>query len=95
MLNNGKGVIFNMLPGLDQSPARDKLVAAEHHTSAEGICMQHHVHYLKATNTEEMQKGIATLFRQESDTPMLLEVFTNPADDQMALQGYYQSLANI
>ena len=51
--------------------------------------------FLKATNTEEMQKGIATLVRQESDTPMLLEVFTNPADDQMALQGYYQSLANI
>ena len=95
LLNNGKGGIFHMLPGLDRSPARDKLVAAEHHTSAEGICMQHHVHYLKATNTEEMQKGIATLVRQESDTPMLLEVFTNPADDQMALQGYYQSLANI
>jgi 2-succinyl-5-enolpyruvyl-6-hydroxy-3-cyclohexene-1-carboxylate synthase len=95
LLNNGKGGIFHMLPGLDQSPARDKLVAAEHHTSAEGICMQHHVHYLKATNTEEMQKGIATLVRQESDTPMLLEVFTNPADDQMALQGYYQSLASI
>ena len=95
LLNNGKGGIFHMLPGLDQSPARDKLVAAEHHTSAEGICMQHHVHYLKATNTEEMQKGIATLVRQASDTPMLLEVFTNPADDQTALQGYYQSLANI
>jgi len=57
--------------------------------------MQHHVHYLKATNTKEMQIGIATLVRQESDTPMLLEFFTNPADDQMALQGYYQSLANI
>ena len=95
LLNNGKGGIFHMLPGLDLSPARDKLVAAEHHTSAEGICMQHHVYYLKATNTEEMQKGIATLVRQASDTPMLLEVFTNPADDQTALQGYYQSLANI
>ena len=95
LLNNGKGGIFHMLPGLDQSPARDKLVAAEHHTSAEGICQQNHVYYLKATNTEEMQKGIATLVRQESDIPMLLEVFTNPADDQMALQGYYQSLANI
>jgi len=95
LLNNGKGGIFNMLPGLEQSPARDKLVAAEHHTSAEGICQQNHVAYLKATNMEEMQKGIATLVRQESDTPMLLEVFTNPADDQMALQGYYQSLANI
>ena len=95
LLNNGKGGIFHMLPGLDQSPARDKFVAAEHHTTAEGICQQNHVSYLKATNMEEMKKGIATLIRQESDTPMLLEVFTNLADDQMALQGYYLSLANI
>ena len=92
LLNNGKGGIFNMLPGLDQSPARDKFVAAEHHATAEGICQQNHVAYLKATNMEEMKKGIATLIRQESDTPMLLEVFTNPVDDQTALQTYYQSL---
>ena len=81
-----------MLPGLEQSPARDKFIAAEHHTSAEGICQQNHVVYLKATNMEEMQQGIATLLYRESDTPMLLEVFTNPSDDQVALQAYYQSL---
>ena len=92
LLNNGKGGIFNMLPGLDQSPARDRFVAAEHHTTAEGICRQTHVAYLKATNMEDMKKGIATLIRQECDTPMLLEVFTNPVDDQTALQTYYQSL---
>ena len=93
LLNNGKGGIFNMLPGLEQSPARDKLVAAAHHTSAEGICQQNHVTYLKATNMEEMQKGIATLIHQECDTPMLLEVFTDPSDDQTALQTYYHSLS--
>ena len=93
LLNNGKGGIFNMLPGLDQSPARDKFVAAEHHTTAEGICRQNHVAYLKVTDMEEMKKGIATLIRQECDTPMLLEIFTNPVDDQTALQTYYQALA--
>jgi 2-succinyl-5-enolpyruvyl-6-hydroxy-3-cyclohexene-1-carboxylate synthase len=93
LLNNGRGGIFNMLPGLDQSPARDRFVAAEHHTTAEGICMQNHVTYFKATNMDEMQKGIATLIRQECDAPMLLEVFTNPVDDQTALQTYYQALA--
>ena len=93
LLNNGRGGIFNMLPGLEQSPARDKLVAAAHHTSAEGICQQNHVTYLKATNMEEMQKGIATLIHQECDTPMLLEVFTDPSDDQTALQTYYHSLS--
>ena len=95
LLNNGKGGIFNMLKGLEQSPARDRFVAAEHHTSAEGICQQNHVTYLKATNMEEMQEGIATLLNKDSDTPVLLEVFTNPADDQTALQGYYQSLVDL
>ena len=92
LLNNGKGGIFHMLKGLEQSPARDRFVAAEHHATAEGICQQNHVAYLKAMNMEEMQQGIATLFNIESDTPVLLEVFTNPADDQAALQTYYQSL---
>ena len=37
LLNNGKGGIFNMLPGLEQSAARDKFVAAAHETSAEAF----------------------------------------------------------
>ena len=42
---------------------------------------------------EEMQEGVDTLTRESCDTPMLLEVFTNPADDQAALRGYYQALS--
>ena len=90
LLNNGKGGIFNMLPGLEQSPARDKFVAAEHHTSAEGICQQNHVVYLKATNMEEVQKGIDTLLFIESDRPVLLEVFTDAAQDEQAFRKYYE-----
>ena len=74
LLNNGRGGIFSTLPGLDQSPARDKYVAAEHHTSAEGICMQNNVVYLKAVNMEELQTGIDTLLYIDSDRPVLLEV---------------------
>ena len=92
LLNNGKGGIFNMLPGLEQSPARDKFVAAEHHTSAEGICMQNQVTYLKATNQEEMQQGIDTLLYIESDRPVLLEVFTDAAEDERVYKDYYQTL---
>ena len=92
LLNNGCGGIFNMLPGLEQSPARDSFVAAEHHASAEGICMQNAICYLKATNIEEMQQGIDTLLNTDSQRPVLLEVFTRPAEDQSALQAYYQSV---
>ena len=75
LLNNGRGGIFSTLPGLDQSPARDKYVAAEHHTSAEGICMQNNVVYLKAENIEELQQGIDTLLYIDNERPVLLEVF--------------------
>ena len=75
LLNNGKGGIFNQLPGLEQSPARDRLVAAAHTASAEGICSQNNVVYLKAENMEQMQQGIDTLLYLESEHPVLLEVF--------------------
>ena len=90
LLNNGRGGIFNTLPGLEQSPARDKYVAAEHHTSAEGICMQNNVVYLKAENMEEMQQSIDTLLYIDSDRPVLLEVFTDAQTDEQSLKTYYQ-----
>jgi 2-succinyl-5-enolpyruvyl-6-hydroxy-3-cyclohexene-1-carboxylate synthase len=77
---------------LEQSPARDKYVAAEHHTSAEGICMQNNVVYLKAENMEEMQQSIDTLLYIDSDRPVLLEVFTDAQTDEQSLKTYYQFL---
>lgn len=92
LLNNGKGGIFNMLPGLDQSPARDRLVAAEHQTSAEGICAQNAVAYRKAEHTIAMQEGINWLLQTDSETPLLLEVFTNAVVDAQEIKRYYASL---
>ncbi len=95
LLNNGRGGIFNLLKGLEESPARDQFVAAEHHTSAEGICQQNHITYLKAENMDEMQQGIDTLLYIESDRPVLLEVFTDPTEDERAFRGYYGKLRSI
>ena len=92
LMNNGKGGIFNMLPGLEQSPVRDRFVAAEHHTSAVGICQQNNVFYMKAENMQEMQKGIDRLLQEESECPMLLEVFTDAAEDERVFRDYYHSL---
>lgn len=92
LMNNGKGGIFNMLPGLEKSPVRDRFVAAEHHTSAVGICQQNNVVYLKAGNMQEMQEGIDRLLQQESERPMLLEVFTDAAEDERVFRDYYHSL---
>jgi 2-succinyl-5-enolpyruvyl-6-hydroxy-3-cyclohexene-1-carboxylate synthase len=92
LLNNGRGGIFNMLRGLEQSPARDKFVSAEHHTTAEGICRQNDVVYLSAHNMDEMQQGIDTLLNIESQRPVLLEVFTDASEDERVFKDYYHSL---
>ncbi len=91
LMNNGKGGIFNMLSGLEQSPARDKYVAAEHHTSAKGICEQNEITYLRASNMEEMQQGIGSLLNIESPRPVVLEVFTDAAEDERVFHNYYSS----
>lgn len=93
LLNNGCGGIFNMLPGLEQSPARDQYVAAAHHTSAEGICQQNRVKYLKATNMSELQQGLDTLLYIENDHPVLLEVFTDPSEDERVFRDYFLDIS--
>ena len=90
LLNNGKGGIFNMLKGLEASPARDPLVAAEHNTTAEGICQQNKVVYLKAVDMQQMNDGIQQLISIESTRPVLLEVFTDAETDSTVFRHYYE-----
>ena len=92
LLNNGRGGIFNMLPGLEQSPARDRIVAAEHHTSAEGICRQNDIVYLRADGPHDLHQAIDTLLYIESGRPVLLEVFTDADEDERVMKDYYQTL---
>ena len=74
LLNNSHGAIFDHLPGLSQSPVADSYVAGRHRTTAEGICRQNDVVYLKATDMNEMQQGIDALLHEESCRPVLLEI---------------------
>jgi 2-succinyl-5-enolpyruvyl-6-hydroxy-3-cyclohexene-1-carboxylate synthase len=92
LINNGCGGIFHMLPGLEQSPAREAYVAAQHHASAEGICQQNDVVYLSASDMPQLKAGIDTLFNIDSNRPVLLEVMTDPSVDEQVLKEYYKSL---
>jgi len=93
MLNNGKGGIFNMLPGLEKSEARDRYIAAKHHNTAEGICQQNDIYYQQASNEEEMKKGIELLLNADLSRPMVLEVFTNAEVDEKEMKAYYSQLS--
>ena len=90
LLNNAGGGIFNLLPGLGKSAAHHRFIAAEHHTTAEGICQQNDIAYLKATDMDTLQQGIDALLNMDSKRPVVLEVFTNVSDDERVLREYYQ-----
>ena len=48
VLNNGGGAIFGKFQGLKESQAREEMIMAKHHVTAEGICSQNEVKYLAA-----------------------------------------------
>lgn len=86
LLNNGGGGIFSQLPGLETSPARDKMVAAGHTTRAEGCSQQHGVDYRAAYGSEDLYSGITWLVQSDSDRPLLLEVVTDIDRDRRVWQ---------
>lgn len=92
LLNNGGGGIFAQLPGLEASPARDKLIAAAHSTRAEGCCIQHGVQYRAAYNGEDLYSGITWLVQDDSDSPRLLEVVTDKERDKSQMLQALQTL---
>lgn len=90
VLNNGGGAIFGKFKGLKESAAREKLVMAEHCTSAAHICQAHDIIYIGADNMKTMELGIDQLIHTESDRPILLEVFTDIDTDNQAFEEYFK-----
>lgn len=90
LLNNSQGGIFRNLKGLEQSPVRDAFISARHTASAEGICRQFNVTYLKATDEESLRSGIIQLTSMPSARPVLLEVLTDVNIDEEQFKKYYQ-----
>ena len=95
LLNNGGGGIFSQLPGLEVSPARDKMIAAGHMTHAEGCCLQHGLQYRAAHGSEDLYSGIGWLVQDESDRPRLLEVVTAVEQDCRVWQQASESIKHL
>ncbi len=89
LLNNGCGGIFQTLPGLKDSPACRSIIAAEHHTTAEGICMQNRISYMGVHDEEQMERALIILTNPKAPLPVVVEVFTDPDEDKRILDKYY------
>lgn len=74
LLNNGGGEIFSRLPGLKKTPEHGRDIWASHNTSAEGICADNHVEYIRADDETQLLPGLRQLTREEAARPVLMEI---------------------
>lgn len=93
LLNNGKGAIFNNLPGLKASPALDGYIAAAHSLTAEDLCRHYGVTYLRATDAASLDHGLTLLRTIDSSRPVLLEVITDADTDSRMYREYFDVLS--
>jgi len=92
LLNNGGGQIFHTLPGLEKSEWRNRFVAAEHRTTAEGVASQTGCEYLRASNMDELNSAIMLFVREEAEKSIILEVVIDSANDDRAQKIIYETL---
>ena len=93
LLNNGGGEIFQALPGLKMEDKTHRFVTATHKTSAKGWAEERGFSYLPVHNDGELTDAMA-VFTQSAphNQPMLMEVFTDAAEDVRLLKEYYHQL---
>ena len=89
LLNNGCGGIFSAI-GAPESP----LVHAPHDATAEAWVRSRGFGYSAARNAEELAEGIDYLMQADADRPLLLEVFTDAAEDAALLRDFYNNNAH-
>lgn len=79
--NNSGGAIFHSYPNLRNVPTLDKHIAAAHKTSVKDWAISRGFVYISAMNKSELDSKISMMFNEESDQPILMEVFTDMEAD--------------
>lgn len=81
--NNSGGAIFHTYPGKSNIPTIDSHIAAEHTASVKEWAVSRGFSYLSARNKEEFEDALPHLMRVDSESPVILEVFTDKETDNI------------
>lgn len=92
LINNGGGEIFQAIPGFDMPEETRRYVTATHSTTAKGWALERGFSYTAVSNENELAEAMPTFTLLESNQPMLMEVFTDKAEDIRLLKEYYHQL---
>lgn len=84
--NNSGGAIFHSYPNKKNVPTLDDHIAAEHQTSVKEWVVSRGFEYMSAHNKEQFDLCLTRLMVENSDAPMLLEVFTDKDIDAQCIK---------
>lgn len=79
--NNSGGAIFHSFPNTDNVPTLDDHIAAEHETSVKDWVQSRGFKYLSASDKQSFDSALKILLNEESEQPIVLEVFTDKETD--------------
>ncbi len=79
--NNSGGAIFYSYPGKTNIPSLEKHIAAGHTASIKGWVESRGFKYLRAEDKESFDSNLNILMQENSDAPVVMEVFTDKEID--------------
>ncbi|MEP1093513.1 MAG: 2-succinyl-5-enolpyruvyl-6-hydroxy-3-cyclohexene-1-carboxylic-acid synthase [Cyclobacteriaceae bacterium] len=81
VFNNQGGGIFRLIDGPKSLPELEKYFETRHNRTAEYICAENKISYIPVMNSEELVQNLKDFYRP-SQTPKLLEIFTDPSTNE-------------
>lgn len=81
LVNNEGAALFHFNQGLKKYPTLNENVAAEHNATAKGWVESRGFKYLSSHNKSEFDKVLTEFVTEDSEQPIILEVFTKKEED--------------
>ncbi len=81
IFNNQGGGIFRLIDGPSKLDELEEYFETRHDRTAEHICTENRIDYCQVRDDKELRKALTGFF-EESKSPKLLEVFTDPEINQ-------------
>ncbi|MDP4203114.1 MAG: 2-succinyl-5-enolpyruvyl-6-hydroxy-3-cyclohexene-1-carboxylic-acid synthase [Bacteroidota bacterium] len=92
LVNNGGGNMFHLINGPQQSEAMEGYIACHHNESAKDRVLAFGLHYLSATNFDELDRCLPYFCNPDEDYPMVLEVFTHTETNAYVFSRLFEAL---
>jgi len=92
LVNNGGGGIFHLLPGLNKSSSLKEYVSAGHNTQAEKWIEASGLHYISASDKDELENGLSLLMNEEFGQSIIMEAHTDMETSKNVFREYYHKI---